>query len=224
MSHNFESRRRSLSAFSLLIFASTFLLAITCVMAQQPGRSDRPLTPSERVQERQMRRQAQMETSAMIDALRRESRKTGEESRPQPVSVQIKQDFEQLQTVNNRMMATTFSNNVLDYGLIAEASTEIRKRALRLKSNLPLPEGEKAEPPTALQAFEELDELDGTLVKPALLALDEMVMSFVTNPIFQHPDVIDLHQSAKARRDLEGIIKLSAKIKKSTEKLTKASK
>jgi hypothetical protein len=60
-------------------------------------------------------------------------------------------------------------------------------------------------------------------VKPALLALDGLMMSFVSNPIFQSAQVVDVQQASKAKRDLEAIIKLSGKIKKSAARLSRAS-
>lgn len=174
----------------------------------------------ERLRERQLRRDAQLETGVMIEALKTESRKRPDEERkPVPYVYELKQDFENLQTIHNQMMGMTFSNNVLDYKLISEASMEIRKRAVRLKSSLLLAEAEKAETGQSLKGWEEIDR--GQL-KPALLFLDDLIMRFVTNPIFQKPEVVDLQQSSRAKRDLEAIIKLSGKIRKSAEKLAKA--
>jgi hypothetical protein len=119
------------------------------------------------------------------------------------------------------MMAMTFTNNVLDYKLISEASAEIRRRAARLRSNLPLPETEKGE--QEAQPMEGWNELGQGQVKLALLALDDLIMRFVMNPVFQKLGVVDVQQSLRAKRDLEVIIKLSGKIKKCADKLAKAS-
>jgi hypothetical protein len=117
------------------------------------------------------------------------------------------------------MMVTTFANNVLDFKGIAEASSEIRKRAVRLKSTLPLPESENQE--QSEQTLKGWNELDQGEVKLALKSMDDLIMSFVNNPIFQKPEIVDVQQSSKAKRDLEVIIKLSGKIKKSAEKMSK---
>ncbi|HEX8775917.1 MAG TPA: hypothetical protein VF735_20255 [Pyrinomonadaceae bacterium] len=210
-------------ALNVLVFSavlSAFLMFCAPALRAQQQRSPAEAA-MERQRQRQIRQNQRIESNLMITTLEKESRLPAETSRPSLAYVQIKQDFLQLQTVNNRMMETTFANNVVDYKGIAEASAEIRKRAARLKSNLPLPESENDEnvPELSLKGW---DELDVGQVKPALKALDDLIMSFVGNPIFQKPQVVDVQQSAKARRELEAIIKLSAKIKKSAEKLTKA--
>ena len=55
----------------------------------------------------------------------------------------------------------------------------------------------------------------------AAASLNALVNSFVWNPVFQRPGVIDLELSAKASRDLEGIIRLSEQIRRSAEGLGK---
>jgi hypothetical protein len=215
MSHDQRLRTARVVRLSI-IFACACFFTTMLAAAQNPGQ--RPPSPMERVRERNLRREAQMESNIMIEALRKEgSKRPGEERKSVPY--QLKRDFEHLQTVNNQMMAMTFTNNVLDYKLISESSMEIGKHAARLKSNLPLPEAGKAEPGQSLKDWEEIDR--GRL-KPALLFLDDLIMRFVTNPVFQKPEVIDLQQSSRAKRDLEAIIKLSGKIRKSAEKFAKA--
>jgi hypothetical protein len=217
MSHNRE-KRAVVFLFCAAMFACASFLAARQAAAQQ-SRPERSPSPMERLRERQLRREAQMETGIMIEALKREASKPVEERRAQSANFQLKHDFEQLQTIHNRMMTMTFSNNVLDYKLISEALTEIKKRASRLKSNLPLPA--PAEDKREAKSLKGWGEIDRGQLKPALLALDDLIMSFVTNPVFRKAEVIDIHQSSRARRDLEDIIKLSEKIKKSADALTK---
>lgn len=59
-------------------------------------------------------------------------------------------------------------------------------------------------------------------LKWSVLRLVKLVFSFVDNPFFKEASVVDTRVTAKARRDLEGIIKLSDQLKKDTEKLDKA--
>lgn len=218
MRHCHEKRAVTLF-FSALVLAFTSFLAAP-LSAQQPGKGDVSL--AERNRARQIRRNDQIETSLMIEALRTESRRPVEDDRQRLAYLQIKQDFEHLQIVNNQMMLMTLVNDVFDYKNISEASAEIRKRALRLNSNLPLPELEKDEQKE--QAFESAKELDRAQMKKVLQALDELVMRFVTNPVFQQPEIVDVPQSSMAQRDLKAIIKLSEKIKKQADKLMKASR
>jgi hypothetical protein len=216
------NRERQALAPDLIVFS---FVTLTCLLFLVPLRADaqRTMTPGERMRERQVRREAQMETNLMIEALKTDSRRAKkEEKRPNLAGLQLQQDFEQLQTVHNRMMVMTFANKSLDYNLISEASEEIKRRATRLKSGLPLPKPDEGK--AKEESLKGWDELDQGQVKPALLALDDLVMRFVTNPVFQKSEVINLQQSSQATRDLEAIIKLSGKIKKSANKLTKASR
>jgi hypothetical protein len=206
------------SSIVILAFATVFAPES---FAQQPGRGD-TLSTSERMRQRQLRRNEQMEAGLMISAIEKESRRRpSEDDRPRLDYMQIKEDFERIQTVNNQMMVMTFANNVVNYKNIAEASSEIRKRAARLKVTLPLPESEN--PEQSEQPLKGWNELDQGEVKPALKALDDLIMGFVNNPVFQKPEIVDVPESSKAKRALEDIIKLSAKIKKSAEKLSKNS-
>jgi hypothetical protein len=218
MCHYHEKRAASIVVFCTAIFAFASFLAPP-LAAQQTGRAD-TMSAADRMRQRQLRRNEQMDTGLMIGALEKESRRRPtEEDRPRLDYMRIKEDFERIQTVNNQMMVTTFANNVLDYKRIAEASSEIRKRATRLHATLPLPESENQE--QSEQPLKGWNELDQGEVKPALKALDDLIMGFVNNPVFQKPEIVDVQQSSKAKRDLEVIIKLSGKIKKSAEKLSK---
>jgi len=126
---------------------------------------------------------------------------------------EIKKDFSTLQTANNDLMRSVFVSNVINYGAIAEAMSEIRKRALHLKQNLMLPK--LSEPPAANQTEIRNDQQ----LKVSLLTLDRAVMSFVKNPIFQSPQVIDQTSAMNATQDLEGIIQITNIVKKQVEKL-----
>ncbi|HEX8891394.1 MAG TPA: hypothetical protein VF779_19755 [Pyrinomonadaceae bacterium] len=211
-----ETRPVGLIVFSIALFAFASFLALP-LYAQQST----PSAAAERARQRQTRRNDQMETEIRISSLERESRQPPEEKSERLAYAQLKDDFEQLQTVNNRMMVMVFANNVIDYKSISEAITEIRKRAARLKSNLPLPIAEKDAPED--QSLKDWTEINQAQVKPVLKALDALIQRFVTNPVFQQPQVVDVQQSSKAKRDLEAIIKLSEKIRKSADKLAKAS-
>ena len=131
---------------------------------------------------------------------------------------QIKEDFARMQVVNNEMMRAVFDLNTLDYNNILDTSAEIRKRAGRLKTNLRLP---------ALGDEEEKKPLhvpsDDAALKELLLLLDDSIMSFVKNPLFQKTEVLDTKLSAKASRDLKAIIELSGAIRQSVGRLNKPS-
>lgn len=127
---------------------------------------------------------------------------------------QIKEDFERLQFVNNEMMRTVSASETLDYKSISNTLSEINKRAKRLKSNLRMEDGERDK---AWQATSESAEL-----KQSLYQLDNLIMGFVTSPLFRNTSVTDANLRLKAGRDLDGIIEMSQTVRKNAEKLSKA--
>jgi hypothetical protein len=128
----------------------------------------------------------------------------------------IKEDFTRIQVVNNEMMRKIFDDEVLDYKHIYESIGEIRKRATRLRENLMLPETEIVD-----KSMRTLAPTPSALLKDSLLTLDNMIMAFVRNPLFQQPNVVDAKLSAKAGDDLKTIIEFSGGIRKEAEKLSK---
>ena len=129
---------------------------------------------------------------------------------------QVAQDFEQLQLRNLNLSGAAAAGPGLDYVRIREEAAEVRRRASRLKSALALPavKGEpkqkKGEPAATAEALKE-----------AIVSLDALVKSFVWNPVFQKPDVLDAENSARAGRELEDILRLSEQIKAAAEALGK---
>ena len=130
---------------------------------------------------------------------------------------QIKEDFKLIQIVNNDLMKSVFVKRVVDYKLISGSTEEINKRAKRLEKNLALPEGDQQKN-LKYQPASDLDQL-----KVSLLSLDGLVMSFVKNPMFNSPSVINAELAETARRDLESIIKFSDAINRDAAKVSKSS-
>ncbi len=151
----------------------------------------------------------------ILKDLERNRRKVPEKRQPLDWA-QIKEDFEQMQMVSNNMRrsVTTTADGVLDYKFISSATSEIKKRASRLKSNLSLPLDEQLQP----------SKIDGLQMRTLLSALDGLIIRFVKNPIFKTAGVVDAEQSVKARRDLERIIEISDKIRKDAEESKKNNK
>ena len=94
---------------------------------------------------------------------------------------QIKEDFRDIQNLNNTMMAQAWSREELDYPYISDKVSQIKARAARLKTNLSLPEARDVEK-------KQIDPVvtDKKEFRAALLLLDRSIMSFVTNPLFQN--------------------------------------
>ena len=129
----------------------------------------------------------------------------------------MKEDFRRLQIVNNNMMRTVTVSKGLDYKIVQEATDEINKCAKRLQALLPILDTEDDKKDEDKQ-----NASDPKQMRPALFRLDDLIMSFVTSPLFKN--LVDTENAEKARRDLTGIIELSGAIKKNAEKLIKASK
>jgi hypothetical protein len=147
-----------------------------------------------------------------------ESLDPSERQRARMIQEQLQDDFLKMQLIHNEMMTRTFTpGRAPDYGYISDTAGEIKKRANRLKNNLGLP---------AAKAVEKEREkyrpvADAAQLKQALTRLDELMMSFVGNPVFQKARTIDVEQSNKAQRDLLGIIEFSQGISKDADRLNK---
>ena len=146
-----------------------------------------------------------------IERVKRDAEKP--EKKPEETFPQIKEDFEQIQLVNSNVLQAPPAAAGPDYGRVAEAAAEIKQRAARLKTNLFGAESGK-------QPKEKEDKSQPDL-KSLLSALDAAVSNFVNSPIFQNTKVVNPEESAKAKRDLEEVIKLSNKIVKEAERLKK---
>ncbi|MBC8031241.1 MAG: hypothetical protein H7Z16_14095 [Pyrinomonadaceae bacterium] len=132
---------------------------------------------------------------------------------------QIGEDFEKLQVINNKMMSVTMGASTPDYARVAETASEIKMRANRMKDNLRLAKveaGKDEKGPVYMKAP------DAGGLKTNLLSLDGVIMSFIKNPIFTNPGVVNVSQAEKASRDLETILEFSHLINKDAQRLAKS--
>ncbi len=129
---------------------------------------------------------------------------------------QVREDFKDLQGLNNRMMSEAWVREELNYKYISESVSQIKAKAARLKSNLALPEAKNVDSQQIEFAARGSKEF-----RVALLALDRSIMSFVTNPLFQKSNVVEVGLSTRASRDLELIIDLSGNLQKAAKHLYK---
>lgn len=132
---------------------------------------------------------------------------------------QVKQDFKQIQIIRNEMVRDLIANKPLDYKLISDKVGEINKRADRLKAYLMPPASDDKEKSQKSQV-----EFNSEDMKGALVQLCNRIAIFIDNPVLKTPGINDVEQSGKAGGDLLSIIHLSSNIKRSAEKLGKASK
>jgi hypothetical protein len=138
------------------------------------------------------------------DAKKPESRRS--ETPPAPNFEQIKEDFERIQIINGDVLQAPVSSGGHNYERISESASELNTRAIRLRSNLfpprPSKETKEKQPQT-----EEQD------LKSLLTSLDESINSFTHSPIFQNTKVVTPEDSATAQKDLDAVIKISARIR-----------
>lgn len=206
----FLTKQTNSSNLTFLIPA--LILLATCIgyARGQQGGSNRP----------SMRDQVRSIQRADMDRLLLSSlpAKANSESSRAAVMKQIREDFKDLQGLNNKMMAEAWARETLDYSFVSDMVSRMRGKAIRLKMNLSLPDSgslEKAasDPVSNSREF-----------RAALLVLDRSIMSFITNPLFMKPNTIDVNQATRARKDLESVIELAADLKKVASRLAKASK
>jgi len=129
---------------------------------------------------------------------------------------QTSDDFKAIQNINNKMMAQVYATEAIDYDRTSAAIAQINTKAIRLKNNLSLPDAKNVK-------RKDLTVSGAKEFKSALLLMDRSIMSFVTNPIFQNPNVIEVESATRASQDLADIITLSTTLKKIADNLKSSS-
>ena len=163
--------------------------------------------------------QAQREMSAREWALTHIPDEVNKHFKKEQVSLfaQIREDFTRLQVINNEMMQTVFVKKSIDRKLIVKTTAEINKRASRLSENLVLP---RIDDKASVQKPD--DTRNDRSLEARLLALDHCIMSFIANPLFKQPKVVDSQNALKARSDLNLIVRLSEELKTTLGNQSKA--
>jgi hypothetical protein len=142
-----------------------------------------------------------------LENLRREARVRPKTREHQVDQVSLKNDFRQIQITNNTLMARVFERQEtqrITNKEIRSSLGEIKKLAERLRSNLGLPKTQpRAETDLALN--------------PGLRRLDQAVMSFVDNPLFQQLRVYDAEMAWRAAGDLSEVVRLAEVLRKLTK-------
>lgn len=197
-----------------LLTPATMNLWSTPTPAQQQGRPDYVPPVLERRETEMSREREARQREELRRGLGRSRARAANLRYVQAVIAQVKQDFERIQIARNEIVRTI--GNGLDYRFVSEVTGEIRKRASRLEENLALPDAEDDEKRVVTQG-----ELNEDQIRVALLVLCDRIESFVKNPLFETPGVIDVQHSTKASSDLDSILKLSGSVRKSAERLKK---
>jgi|ERR1043165_661154 hypothetical protein len=129
----------------------------------------------------------------------------------------IKDDFRDLQALNNKMMSDAWLQDTLDYSSIADMVSKIRGKAGDLKEGLSLPHSENSETDSKTPAVTTVRQF-----REQLLRLDKSIMSFVNNPVFQANNTVDVNLAKKASADLEHVLSLTVDLKQIAQKLRKS--
>ena len=127
---------------------------------------------------------------------------------------QTEEDFNRMLMLHNEIARAITANKPIDYHFVSDATGEIRKRATSIQSNLQL--SPSAEEVTKTEMPPEM--------KDALIKLCKQIRGFVTNPVIEQPNTINVEKLADAKRDLDSVIQLSAHLKREADVLIKAQK
>jgi uncharacterized lipoprotein YehR (DUF1307 family) len=211
---SFKKTSSSIRLRNLLLVAQILILLSACTIRTQGQQSgvNHPTTMRDRVREID---RVERERQLLLKPLTAKK----DDSVRLAVLKQIKEDFKNIQGVNNTMMASAWAHEELDYGYISDSISQIKSKATRLRSNLALPKANDVEEKQLDLARAGIKEF-----RAALLLLDKSIMSFVTNPLFQKANVVEVNLGAQASHDLKVIIELSGNLQKSAVALMRKSK
>jgi hypothetical protein len=130
---------------------------------------------------------------------------------------QINEDFQRIQVIHNEIVRMLQPDKSLNYDRLAELTDDMKKRSVRLRENLALPEPEKTKAQTTHS-----EAIDDSQLKKVIGDLHDLVVSFVANPIFKNLGVVDAKIIYAARENLEDIINTSGEIKREAKILSKS--
>jgi len=192
-----------LTRFQFLLIPLTIAVSFTCIQGQGRGVNAERARSIERAEMDRLLLWAVPENKASESVRLNRFKK-------------IKDDFRDLQSLNNKMMADAWMQETLDYAAITDMVSKIRSKANDLKEGLSLPESE--DPQTALKtpAVTTVRQF-----REELLLLDKTIMRFVNNPLFQAANTVDVDLAKNASTDLDQVITLTADLKQNAQKLRK---
>jgi hypothetical protein len=152
-----------------------------------------------------------------INRMKNDAKKVNERRRN--LFPQINEDFQQIQMIHNEIVRLLKTDKELDYERLSDLSGDMKKRGVRLRENLALPEPDQPVSPTTRG-----ENVDDKLVRSSIAELHELVVSFVASPIFKNLGVVDAKQINSARVNLDNIITTSDQIRRDAKSLSKSAK
>lgn len=135
-----------------------------------------------------------------------------DQKRARAIAAQVTEDFQRIQVIYNDLVRTLTAGKSLESVSLSESILGINRCAVRLKTNLALPEIKDKSKNQVVH-----DVADERLTSSVTVLLNR-ISSFVTNPLFESTSVLDVELSTKASVDLNEIIELSNGIKKNLDK------
>jgi len=132
---------------------------------------------------------------------------------------QINEDFQRIQVIHNEIVRMLQPDKALNYDRLAELTDDMKKRSVRLRENLALPEPEKTDAQRT-----QPNAIDDSQIKKSIGELHDLVVSFVANPIFKNLGVVDAKVIDSASKNLDDIIDTSGEIKREAKSLGKSAK
>jgi len=213
-----ESNHAKPNLISVANVATTLILLTALAgsgLAQQ-GSSNPGLSPNA---ETRVRAEHQTEMDIQREALLKGSNSTAkpiDRKQLQALTAQLKEDFERLWNISSELMDAASTDTGPDYMYVVIRTTEVKNRAARLQNTLSFPKLESDRKGKSNPVARDRKELKAMLSK-----LNGRIVSFVTNPYFRKPKVVDNELITRAGRDLETIIELSRTIRKSAESLNR---
>lgn len=116
--------------------------------------------------------------------------------------LQIKKDFELIQTLENSIVKTYVTGKKINYERISELASKLNDCAKRLDENLSLTDEKEVKKPNKKDA-------NLSDIKEIIVLLDKSIGNFVANPLFKNLYVFEAKDNIKAEFDLQNIISLS---------------
>jgi hypothetical protein len=205
---SYRTEQGTTNAIVLAMALAFMLIGATVTVAQQGGPARMP-GPAARESNREMDAY-----DRELNLLKNDAKAAKERRRN--LFPQINEDFQRIQVIHNEIVRMVQADKGLDYNHLMDLTAEMKKRSNRLRINLALPEPEKrAEDSTMLK---------DAGVRGSVVALHDLIVSFVANPIFKNLGVFDAKLVSKASGDLRDIIQTSEDLKKTAEMLSKTAK
>lgn len=220
MSLSLERELFSLRSTPRALAAAALLLSLHAVcLAQGPGVSVPRVDPAvERIRDEQQRQMV------LRSGGRRGEDAHVDEKAVKAAAEKLNEDFKRVQVIRNELARAVTSGSALDYKHVSEEAAEVRKRSLRMQTYLALREEADAAKQQHEETDADADALDEKSLRGSLVQLCHRIDSFVANPRFKSPDVVNVDANAKAARDLREIIALSRQIKGGAERLGRVDK